>query len=686
MELYKEMKGTKVEYRKIIIYILTFFVIYMILISAITPEQYNVQVGDIATVDMKAPRDTVNERATKEKEKQIIESIDKQYVLKADVKINAENNINNLFDKISNVNSTGMEEKDKIISIKKVEGFTLSDDEIKLLVGLSNEDLAKIRWIALDTLNLVYENEIRENNTESNRYVREIADNEISKNALSNTVEELLKDIVYSQIKPNYFYDNDLTEEKKREALKSAPKVIIKKNETIVREGEAITEAHMEILEELGLLDKTAGKKYLYSYLVLGIYIIVILVLQFSYLQKEKKEMFSDNKMIVMISIINILPLAVARVLGGISPYLIPVACTSIIMTILINYKTSIIINMLNVLLLAVVVEFKPIILLLAIVNIIVSSITLNKVQQRNDILFTTLYTAIVSGVVTLATGMLISNNLKDIFLQTGYVAVGALLSGIFAIGLLPIFESAFDLVTNMKLLELSNPNHPLMKRLLMEAPGTYHHSMMVGNLAEVAAEEVGGNPVIARIGAYYHDIGKIKRPYFFGENQMGRENPHNNITANLSTLVIISHVKDGLELAKENKIPKIIQDMIEQHHGTTLVKYFYYTMKNSAENPDDIKEEEFKYPGPTPVTKEAGIIMLADSVEAAVRSINEPTKDKIRDMVNNIVKDKLHSGQLSNCDLTFRDIDAIVKCFLKVLNGIYHQRIEYPTDKKVKK
>ena len=172
-----------------------------------------------------------------------------------------------------------------------------------------------------------------------------------------------------------------------------------------------------------------------------------------------------------------------------------------------------------------------------------------------------------------------------------------------------------------------------------MEAPGTYHHSIMVANLAEVAAEEVGANPMLVRVGAYYHDIGKIKRPFFFGENQLGGVNPHDKISPALSTTIIISHVKDGLELAKEYDVPTIVTDMIAQHHGTTLVKYFYYTLKNNSENPDLIKEDDFRYPGPKPQTKEAAIIMMADSVEAAVRSIQEPTLDKIEAMVNNIIK-----------------------------------------------
>ena len=215
-----------------------------------------------------------------------------------------------------------------------------------------------------------------------------------------------------------------------------------------------------------------------------------------------------------------------------------------------------------------------------------------------------------------------------------------------------------------------------------MESPGTYHHSMLVANLAEMAAEEIGANPVVTRIGAYYHDVGKTARPYFFKENQIGNENPHDKITAALSARIIISHVKDGVDLSKEYKLPKIIQDIIAEHHGTTFVKYFYITEKNNSDDPDSINEDDYKYPGPIPSTKESGIIMLADSVEAAVRSITDPTSEKIEQMVSNIVDGKIKDKQLNNCDLTFKDLDKIKKCFLKALKGIYHQRIEYPTEK----
>ncbi|ATD54704.1 HD family phosphohydrolase [Clostridium chauvoei] len=672
--------------KRILLGVMVFVLTYGLLVTSIAPRKYNLEEGDIATVDIKAPRDTVDEVSTKEREKEIIEKIGKQYTLNGDVKIKAEENIKKLFDKISNINSTDMDEKEKILSIKKVEEFNLNDSEYKTLISVSKEQLTLAHWFVLDTLNLAYGEPIEENNLEHIQKAKSIVDNEFRKQSFDRNLEDVLKDIIYSQIKPNFFFDKEKTDEKIREAQKNVPKEIIKKNQTIVKEGEPITARQIELLKELGLLDRGGGKNYLYTYIVLAIFVIVVLLLEYSYISKERKDLFEDTKMMTMISMINLIILVLSRGLSIISPFLIPLAFAPILLTVLLDYKVSLVINFLNILLISVVVGFRPAVIILAITSVIIGSTTLKKIQQRNDVLYSTLYMSVISAIITLAAGMLISNNISGIVVDTGFSVLGALLSGVLALGFLPFFESSFDVVTNIKLLELSNPNQPLMKKLLMEAPGTYHHSMMVANLAEVAAEEVGGNPVVARIGAYYHDIGKTKRPYFFGENQMGKENPHNKITPNLSTLIIVSHTKDGVELAKEHNIPKVIQDIIEQHHGTTLVKYFYYTLKNSSENPDDVKEEDFRYPGPIPSSKEAAIIMLADGVEAAVRSITEPTKGKIEEMVNNIIKDKLYSDQLSNCDLTLKDIEIIRKCFLKVLNGIYHRRIEYPTEKKMKK
>ncbi|WP_291652856.1 HDIG domain-containing metalloprotein [Clostridium sp.] len=682
----KGKKKDDIKYKRGFTYLTVFLVIYLLLLTVIAPKRHNLSVGDIATVDIKAPIDTVDEIATKQKEEEAMAKAreDKQYIVKSEVKAQAIENVNKLFNKIISENSSDKEEKDKIAEIKKIEEFSLTDDEYKILVELK-EKVSEVQHLVVNVLETVYKEEIEENKYEDLLEAKSIADKQLSNSDIDRDLEDILKNICHMQIKPNKFVDNDKMEEAVKEAQKSVPKEIIKKNQIIVKEGEPVTERQIEVLKELGLLNNGTTKSYLFSFISLGILVALVLFIQYRYISKEKPEVFKNTKMIILISSINLIIILISMGVNVISPYLIPLVCSAMLMTILIDYKISLVVNLLNIIFIAIIVGFNPSVVVLSILSVVLGSTGLKKVQQRNDIIYSTIYITGILALFSFTLGMISSNNIKEILIQTGYTAIGILLSGILAVGLLPFFESIFDVVTNIKLLELSNPNQPLMKKLLMEAPGTYHHSMMVANLAEAAAEAVGGNPVVARVGAYYHDIGKTKRPYFFGENQMGKENPHNKITPNLSTLIILSHTKDGLEMAREHKIPKVIQDMIEQHHGTTLVKYFYYKLKNSSDKPDEIKEEDFRYPGPIPSFKESGILMLSDSVEAAVRSINEPTKGKIEEMVNNIINDKLNSRQLVDCDLTLKDIEVIRKTFLKTLDGIYHHRIEYPSEKKVK-
>ncbi|HVH96624.1 MAG TPA: HDIG domain-containing protein, partial [Bacillus sp. (in: firmicutes)] len=251
-------------------------------------------------------------------------------------------------------------------------------------------------------------------------------------------------------------------------------------------------------------------------------------------------------------------------------------------------------------------------------------------------------------------------------------------------IGLLPFFEAGFGILSSMSLIELSNPNHPLLKKILTEAPGTYHHSIMVANLAESACEAIGANGLLARVGCYYHDIGKTIRPKYFIENQMNMENPHDRLPPEASKNIIMSHVKDGAELLKKHRLPKEIVDIAEQHHGTTLLKFFYYKVKQSGE---DVTEEEYRYPGPKAQTKESAIVGVADSVEAAVRSMSQPTPEQIEELVRKIISDRLQDNQFNECDLTLKELEKVTNSLCESLKGIFHSRIEYPemTEQKVK-
>ena len=674
--------------RRVLLFIGVFVLSYLLLITAIKPQKYNLEVGDIPRSDIKAPRDTVDQIATKEAEDKALEKVDKQYTQKSEVKKQAEDNIILLFEKLNTIinnqsSQTVTTESMNINELKKIEGISLADDGYKELLNIPKEQLSSLQKDILDILDKTYEKNINEKDDESLNTAKDSAVSLVEKLNMSDKLKDVIKELVKEQINPNCFYDEEKTQELIDETRKSVAKVVIKQNQIIVKEGVPVTQNELDILSDLGMLDD--GKNvstYLYVYLVLAVFVGVIMVLQYSYIDRNYPDIFKNTNKITLIGVINIMILAFARTIGLISPFLIPFACAPILLTLLINYKISIVISILNVILISVSTGFDTQIMMIGVVSSILGATLLKKMQQRNDLLYSTLYIAVVGAIITVSTGILISSNLKEVLIKSAITFMGGISSGIFALGILPFLEGTFNEVTTLKLLELSNPNNILLKRLLMEAPGTYHHSMLVANLAEMASEEVGANSVVVRIGSYYHDIGKTERPYFFGENQMGGENPHDHIAPNLSAKIIISHVKDGIELARKYNIPKVIQDIIGEHQGTTLTKYFYYTMKNNSENPDDIKEEDYRYPGPIPSSKEAGIVMLADSVEAAVRSIKEPSEDKIKEMINSIINDKLSCGQLNDCDLTIKDIEKIKKCFLTALNGIYHHRIEYPKEK----
>lgn len=677
----KIVNNSKIKY--VLTFILCFVAMYLILFTAVMTKKYNLKVGEIAKENIKAPIEIKDEAATSAKIQEATDSVPRQYTKNSQIKSDVIDNVSELFYNLSDINNTAGTTTDaqKLNKIKQKNLINLSDDDFTALLKLNSTDTESLRNVLIRVMSEIYDGDIMENSDKDIKKAQEDVLSKINSSGLSKNLRDLGVTIGYLEIKPNLYYDSKKTEELINQAVKKVGSVMVKKDQIIIKEGEAVTVNQIELLKDLGMVSSNKNI-YLYKYISLGFLIILIMGLQWYCINKYDKETFNDCGKLMLISILNCFVLILARTLSIISPYLIPLACVPMLMTILINDRISLITNIGNCILICVAINFDIEITLLAIMNCIIGITLLKKMQQRNDIIYSALYIGLLNVLFCFASGFLLSSDIIDISSRAGFTFIASIVSGILTIGCLPLLESAFDIVTTIKLLELSNPNNPLLKRLLIEAPGTYHHSIMVANLAEVAAEVVKANPVLARVSAYYHDVGKIRRPYFFKENQLGNDNPHNKITPNLSTLIITSHVKDGVELAKEYKLPKVILDIIQQHHGTFLVKYFYLTMKNSASNPDDIKEDDFRYTGPIPTTKEAGIVMLADSVEAAVRSINEPTNSKIEEMVNNIIKDRLNEGQLDDCDLTLKDIEKIREAFLKVLSGIYHKRIEYPVDK----
>lgn len=668
-------------FKRIITFVLTFIFISAILITSLVAKKYNFKVGEIAEFDIKATREITDTVKTTEKQLQKEESVPLQFNKNLEKKKEALEQIDNLFFQVNKLLESDFDQEEKISELKRSTQVNLSDEEIKILIDLNGAQIKLLQQNLVSIMNRVLDFDIREDNQEDTKKAQDAIAVDFNSSNLSKSLRDLGIRIGTLMIKPNFFYDEEKTNELKAEAAKSVQPIVIKKGQIVVKEGEPITDREIVILEDLGLLDNDDNK---YIYIAIFVLVLLVLFLQWFYIYKYYRDIYNDCSKLILLSIMMCISILLARTLAVISPFLIPLATVPMLVTLLINYKISLASNIINCILISAVVQFNIEITLLAILNSILGAVALKRLQQRNDILYASLFIGVMNVILTLTVGFLLSNNVIEVLKKAGFSFAGSITAAILTIGFLPFFESTFDIVTNIKLLELSNPNHPVQKKLLLEAPGTYHHSIMVANLAEVAAEQVGGNPVLARVAAYYHDIGKIKRPMFFKENQIGKDNPHDKIKPNLSTLIITSHVKDGLDIAKEYKLPKIIRDAIEQHHGTSFVKYFYITAKNNSDKPEEIKEEDFMYTGPIPESKEIAILMLADSVEAAVRSITDPTNGKIEEMVNNIIKARLNEGQLDNCDLTLKDLDKIRTAFLKSLSGIYHHRIEYPTENKV--
>ncbi|NLZ48416.1 MAG: HD family phosphohydrolase [Clostridiales bacterium] len=688
MKVRKKKKRDKLNFiNKITIFILTFIVLFVTLITSLISPKYTLEAGDIAKADIKAPREVQDKIATEEKYEQIKKSINPQYTKDNEVKNKITENINLLFTTLKGLQSATIDNNSKINELKNKTNIDLPNELYIELLELTDDKQKELQSALVSAISEVYDySNIESKDEELKNAINDVL-NKLDNSNLSQSLKNLGKAIVESDnfIKPNFYIDEEATEKLVSEALKNVEPVIIKKDQLIVKYGEPVTENQIEVLKELGLLNNNSLIQWR-LYLSLSVLIFSVMILQWYYIYRFSNSIYRENKILILINGLNCFSLILARIIGIASPFLIPFTAWPLLMTLLVNYKVSLVINALNIILLSCSLGFNVEAIILAIVNTVLGAIVLKKVQNRNNIFYSTILILVVNVICTLSIGSILSNNFVEVLKRGGFAAVGSLTSVVLTVGLLPFFEVTFNIVTDMKLLELANPNQPLLRRLLVEAPGTYYHSILVANLAEVAAEEVGANSTLARVGAYYHDIGKMKRPYFFKENQMGTENPHDKIAANLSALIITSHVKDGLQLAKEYKLPLSIQEIIEQHHGNTLVKYFYITAKNVAENIEDIKEEDFRYPGPIPRSKEAAIIMLADSTEAAVRSLKDFSSEGVKDMVDKIFKDKLNDGQLNGCDLTFLDLEKIKKVFLKTLTGMYHQRIEYPEDKRMLK
>lgn len=357
------------------------------------------------------------------------------------------------------------------------------------------------------------------------------------------------------------------------------------------------------------------------------------------------------------------------------SAYLIPICAIGMLVTLLFNnLHIAFLTIIISSILVGLFIKSDLYLLLIFLISGISSVLLSFRARRRSQIIKAGIAVGIIQAVCVLIVNEFNAVDLKRMVLPS---ILNGFLSSIFVLGVLPIFEYLFGVLTNISLLELTDFNQPILKKLTLEAPGTYHHSLIVGNLAEAACNAIGANSLLARVGAYYHDIGKLTNPEYFSENQQ-RTSKHDNLSPNLSKTVIMNHVKEGIALAKKYRLNPIISNFISEHHGTSIV-YYFYRRAQETENQDNLKEDTFRYPGPKPKTPEAAIVLLADSVEAATRALEEHTPAKIQETVHKIINNKFIDGQLDECDLTLKDLEKIAKVFTHLLNVAYHVRVEYP-------
>ena len=422
------------------------------------------------------------------------------------------------------------------------------------------------------------------------------------------------------------------------------------------------------------------------AFLGVGIVVATEMWISWYFLERFGQRILRGNALIriLLAALLLILFTALARVfvLLSLPPYLIPLAGLSILGTILLGPRLMflmVVITSVNVGILAGNDFFLTATLLLVSGFAIY---TVLRVGPRLELLRAGLVIALVSGIVTFAVALIGGSDLEAAVGRGGLGLVNGLLSLMLAMVLLPLLENAFNILTPMKLLELSDPGNPLLQKLLRGAPGTFSHSMQVGNLAENAAERIGANPLLARVGAYYHDIGKLEHPNYFIENQISRMNPHATLAPALSARIVKRHVKDGVEIGREWNLPTEVIDMIAEHHGTTRIEYFYRkALEEAGANGTKVNESDFRYPGPRPKSKEAGILMLADSIEATVKSLEKPTPKRIEDIVAGSIRHKLEDGQFDQCELTMSEIHETGEAIREALIGFIGPRIEYPED-----
>ena len=646
-------------------------------------KKVSLQIGEIAKETVYAPFQIENEIATNRLRNIAAASVDPIYKRDSAVQEKAIGNIEKLFESI-----TAIKTSDIAVTLEKTEVEVLSgrspiglyNEQYKTLLDASAEDREYLKEECISIASDIFVEGISVEDSNRTSDVKRAVDN----TALSVTMRRIAQDIVNNVLAPNVVEDEVATNELKKNQSDKVDPVYILAQEKIIEKGTKVTEEIYNVLDKVGYLD-TDGKVQYKQYTGVCILILLMCFLSFKLIKNGYTLQVKNNKQVCLILSLYILAILVTRIMMDISFVYLPLAVPCMIIAFAVGPIIAAFVQIFIIIFATIIFKGDILFVLYFIISSIASILIISRMEERKKTVMNGVYLGVVQFLSFIGLKLFVGTEIGiDIISQSIVALIMGIISVVTVVGALPGFESLFGFVTPMQLLELTNPNQPVLKRLLIEATGTYYHSLLVANLAESAASEINANPLLARVGGYYHDIGKLTCSSYFKENQ-GVTNPHDYMTPRESYSIISSHVTQGVKLAEEYNLPTYVKDMIWQHHGTSTMQYFYIKEKNSTD--EEVLEEDFKYKGPKPKTKEAALIMLADVVEATTRSMQDKLGEiGIESIVRKLVKQKLDEGELDECSLYISDIDKIINSFTKMLTGMYHQRIAYPEKEEEKK
>jgi len=669
--------GVHAPSRKAAIGAATFVALTLVTGVQYLPARLQLHVGEVSPRNIEAPRtvEFVDRARTEFLRRTAADSIQPVFRQSAAETAHAQETIAQTFTAINRARAmSGLTYAERAAILRRESPMPLDDPAVLPALTLDAAALVVARATAEDVVAKIMDAGIRPGDLARAQAEARVA---IRARPVAGRTMTLVSAVVLGALRPNLTLDAATTETLRQQAMEAVKPVTtrILRGEVVIRRGEVVTEAHMQKLAALGLVrapfswQRPAG---------VALIVLLLVIVSSAYLRQYQPEIWAQDRLLLVWSLAVVLTVGLARALvARVNPYVIPVAAGTVLIAVLLRPRLALYTAAVISLLVATVAGGDIRLGLVTFIGSTVGVYAIKRIVHRTDLMVAGVWVGAANALAVVAINL--ADQLPwypDIAGDVLNAAGNGIIVGMLAIGTLPYLEHLFKLVTPIKLLELSNPSHPLLRRLQVEAPGTYHHSLIVANLAEAAAEAIGADSLLVRVGAYYHDVGKIRRPAFFVENQAGIENPHEKMTPSLSALTVLSHVRDGLEYAREYGLPPAVADFIPQHHGTNLIAYFYHQALQRGDAPS---EEVFRYEGPRPQSRETAVVMLADAAEGAARALPKPVPDRIEQTVRRIIREKLDDGQLDESDLTFRDLDVIARTFTRLLATMFHPRIEYP-------